>query len=271
LSLSAARRRDPDLRSGPTHLPRTESGRPADRRRPTAGAGLVRVGWDMHLYHREPGTSQTGPPTRPRAGRADAPPRALSVILRAWGSEQPERCRTRRVRRAGRPGAGRGVAARLPGRDPRARIGLRTSTPTFSGGTDTTTGSSRQPCNHHAHPKPRPQKHLSPPTPRPRHAPTTVFPAPPAYLPRRLEQLTPLALTPHRRLPDLPTPIPAAAPPPATQASRMGWPVQVLPGRSRKGSPARSGGLPFLPKPRREAKETPKGGAAACCAQGRNP
>jgi hypothetical protein len=43
-----------------------------------------------------------------------------------------------------------------------------------------------------------------------------------------------------------------------------------LPGRSRKGGPARSGGPPFLPEPRREAKETPEGGAAACCAQGRN-
>jgi hypothetical protein len=34
---------------------------------------------------------------------------------------------------------------------------------------------------------------------------------------------------------------------------------------------AGSGGPPFLAKPRREAKETPEGGAAACCAQGRNP
>jgi hypothetical protein len=211
----------------------------------------------MHLYLREPRTSQTGPPTRPGAGRADVPPRGLSVILQAWGSEQPVRCRTRRVRRAGRPGAGRGVAARLPGRDPDAQIGLRTSTPTSSGGPDTTTGSSRQPRHHHAHPKPRPQNRLSPTDAPTRHAPTTAFPAPPAYLPRRLEQLTPLALTPHRRLPDLLTPIPAAAPPLATQASRLGWPVQVLPGRSRKGSPADS---PSSESPGGKPRKHPKAG-----------
>lgn len=38
--------------------------------------------------------------------------------------------------------------------------------------------------------------------------------------------------------------------------------IHFLIGRSRKGGPARSGGPPFLGKPRREAKETPEGGAA---------
>jgi hypothetical protein len=62
----------------------------------------------------------------------------------------------------------------------------------------------------------------------------------------------------------------AAAPPPAHPLP-PGLTHPGLPGRSRKGGPARSGGPPFFPQPRREAKETPGGGAAACCAQGRNP
>jgi hypothetical protein len=53
---------------------------------------------------------------------------------------------------------------------------------------------------------------------------------------------------------------PAVGPPPQPWAARPG-----LPGRSRKGGPARSGGPPFLAKPRREPKESPEGGAAACC------
>jgi len=51
---------------------------------------------------------------------------------------------------------------------------------------------------------------------------------------------------------------------------RLGWPVQIYLARRGRGSGAKRR-TPFLAKPRREAKETPGGGAAACCAQGRNP
>jgi hypothetical protein len=129
----------------------------------------------------------------------------------------------------------------------------------------------------------------SPPIPQSRDTPTARAPnrrPDPATL--RSSLLVPLPYLPSFASPRQPPPsahthfIPAclicltpahlaAAPPEATQASRLDYPVQVLPGLSRKGGPARSGGPPFLAKPRREAKETPEGGAAACCAQGRNP
>ncbi len=107
---------------------------------------------------------------------------------------------TRTVREVGEfAGEGGRARSRRPGdrgRATQARIGLRTSTRTFSGGTYTTTGSSRQP-RHHT-PKPRHQNRSSPHRrPDPATLPTLVSPALPAFLPRPLEQLTPLASHPH--------------------------------------------------------------------------
>jgi hypothetical protein len=80
---------------------------------------------------------------------------------------------------------------------------------------------------------------LIPPPTRPRHAPLAqlIAPRPTCVSPRRLDKSHPAGLTyliPAYRSawpPDLPT----AAPPDATPASRLGSPVQVLPGLSRKG------------------------------------
>jgi hypothetical protein len=49
----------------------------------------------------------------------------------------------------------------------------------------------------------------------------------------------------------------AAAPPPATQASRMGWPVQVVTWTVEEGE---SGGFPFLPSPGGKPRKHPKAG-----------
>jgi hypothetical protein len=138
--------------------------------------------------------------------------------------------------------------------------------------------SSTQPRRHHPGLLAETPEPLEPPpTPDPPPSPASTATSPPGsssqLRPRVASGFTPSRLldthllVPHRPAP----PSLAAAPPEAPPAPRLGWPVQVLPGRSRKGGPARSGGPPFLAKARREAKETPDGGAAACCAQGRNP
>jgi hypothetical protein len=103
-----------------------------------------------------------------------------------------------------------------------------------------------------------------------RHAPLPllVSSTPTRLASRRLDSSPASAHLPHPCPSDLPGPIPpAAAPPEATPASRLGWPVQVYLDSRGRGSGAKRR-TPFLRDPRREAKETPEGGAAACCAQG---
>ena len=268
------------------------------------------VGWDMRLYHREPRTAQTGPPTRPRGGRANVPPRAqrhlASVRLGATRAvRDPDRRRTSRAiggppapratrrrgsnhaqpRRWGRrcrasrgatssggggPGPGAGSPPDDCERATQAQTGLADVTPTFSGGTDTTPGSSRQPRGHH-HTQTETPEPLEPHRrPDPPRSPT-VSPALPAYLrvasnssPHSAQHLIPAYLicltpTPCRR--------PASGHssfPPGLARPGFTWTVE----EGESGAKRRT---PLPPKPRREAKETPEGGAAACCAQGRNP
>jgi hypothetical protein len=153
------------------------------------------------------------------------------------------------------------------GRRPSVRREKPTSIPVrLRGGSDSNPGSTNR---HHLHPTDTqplepvdaPPNYLVhpllalPPPQTFRHVGSTARPSPP-----RTHSL-PAVLS------ALPLPPPRFRPPSVPPGlARPG-----LPGRSRKGSPARSGGLPFLPKPRRDAKETPGGGAAACCAQWRNP
>jgi hypothetical protein len=128
----------------------------------------------------------------------------------------------------------------------------------------------------HTHRAETPEPLEPPPTPRARHPrPPLPLPLPafaPAASPRVASTVHPLdspnSSTTHPIfLPRTRCRRPASGP--SSIPPRLAHPG--LPGRSRKGGPARSGGPPFLAKPRREAKETPEGGAAACCAQGRNP
>jgi hypothetical protein len=113
------------------------------------------------------------------------------------------------------------------------------------------------------HTQSRVQEPLEPqPTPRPRHVPVPLLVSPPPDRLLRVASTVP-SLRSRTSSPAHPiclTPIPAAAPPEATPASRLGWPVQVLPGQSRKGSPARSGGLPFLQSPGGKPRKHPKAG-----------
>ena len=148
-------------------------------------------------------------------------------------------------RALGRPGR---RAARYPG---------------SSGGAYTTPGSSRQRRDHHPHRKPSTRSARAQPTPRPRNAPVLLLASP---RPTRLSfasprQFTPLASLTSSLASDLPGPDPpAAAPPEATPASRLGWPVQVSPGSSRKWGPARSGGPHFLQSPGGKPRKHPKAG-----------
>ena len=203
---------------------------------------------DISLCLREARRSRNGPPPRlgTRGERARAPAPATGAGRRACGR------------------------AREPGRALRRQEDKRRRAPSSSGGTDTTNGSSRQPA-------PRTPKAETPEPlePHRRPDPATTTRLPPPYLPssRVASNSSPHpAHTPHPCLPDLPYPDPPCRRPASRHPSfPPGLPRPVLPGRSRKWGPARSGGPHFLAKPRREAKETPEGGAAACCAQGRNP
>jgi hypothetical protein len=104
--------------------------------------------------------------------------------------------------------------------------------------------------------------------PDPATLPSNYSSLPPTCLLSRRLDSSPRSAHPPRPaylIPVAPIP-PAAAPPEATPASRLGWPVQVYLDRRGRGSGAKRR-TPFLQEPMREAKETPEGGAAACCAQ----
>jgi hypothetical protein len=136
-------------------------------------------------------------------------------------------CQRRRQKRADL----RAVAPVSPDELSGTRRDKRRRAPSSSGGPDTTTGSSRQPRHHQTHPRAETPEPLEPqPTPRPRHrSHHSSSPALPAFLTRRLEQLTPPRLThliPAYLICLTPTHL-AAAPPHATQASRLGYPGHI--------------------------------------------
>jgi hypothetical protein len=245
-------------------------GRPFERRRSTGRQERQarpdrRACWTICLCPREARRSRNGPPSR-QGGAGRRP--AAAFTRPPPGAPRARGCGTSPLAwAAGRaPGAER-LAATRPHLKPRHRLD--------------------PPRQHAAAPPPHthraetPEPLEPPPTPR---SPPLLLPLPrprsyylspalaPAASPRVVSTVHPLgsptSSTTHpiclpctrcRR----PASGPSSIPPGLAQPG--------LPGRSRKGGPARSGGPPFLAKPRRKAKETPEGGAAACCAQGRNP
>jgi hypothetical protein len=109
-------------------------------------------------------------------------------------------------------------------------------------------------------------------TPDPTSAVRTTSPSspdPPPAPPRRLDGPPTGSPRPHSPpvfccLGPMPPPHPGLPAPARPDPPRFTWTVE----EGESGAKRRT---PLPPKPRREAKETPVGGAAACCAQGRNP
>jgi hypothetical protein len=112
-------------------------------------------------------------------------------------------------------------------------------------------------------PAPSPTTTATPtsPPPRPRNSPSCRLDGSP---PSPLGHSPPCRSSP---LPRLRLPPPRLRPPPASRLagpSRFTWQVE-------EGGSGAKRRTPLPRKPRRDAKETPSGGAAACCAHGRNP
>jgi hypothetical protein len=205
------------------------------------------------------GTPSRDGPSREWSGDRRASSVIGLVVERPAGRETDPPARNPRrasVRRSGR------ATAREPGRA-HGRPGRRAAKyPSSSGGPDTTPGSSRQQRDHGPHQKPSTRTTRAPtdaPTP-PRSRPSTRLSPPDPPPSRHLDSPSSLLTTssPAHLMPD-----PRSLPPPRLrplQLPALGWPVQVLPGRSRKGSPARSSGLPFLQSPGGKPRKHPKAG-----------
>jgi hypothetical protein len=159
------------------------------------------------------------------------------------------------VRRSGR------ATAREPGRA-LGRPGRRAARyPSSSGGADTTPGS-RQQRDHHPHPKSStgtartPTDAPTPPRSRPHYS----------SLPRPTRLLSVASSTPLRSLTSSPahliclTPIPAGAPPEATPAPRLGWPVQVLLDSRGRGVRREAADAPSSKSPGGKPRKHPKAG-----------
>ena len=143
------------------------------------------------------------------------------------GTTASERVRRRgvgsgRTCACGRPGAGTGPGA---GGDERRRIRARAATETREpAAADSSAITTRKPSRDTKTARAPPDA----PT-RPRSAPTTRLSPPTCRPSRRLDSSRRSAHSPHPCLTDLHGPnLPAAAPPEATPASRLGWPVQVF-------------------------------------------
>jgi hypothetical protein len=231
----------------------------------------------------------------PRSSGSTNPRRLASsrpapAFLR-WASVSPKRSQLRRVEpcrakrgpfvKGGRHLAGGRVARpclarlRAPASHPAGRgmpgRGRVSDTPTHRAGHDQSAETAEQRGHdHHSYANhqnlssrrsqrrdPPPATPLPLPSSRPLPDPSSVrLFAPPAPPPADSSSLT-LPTRACRRPAPSPT-APAWADPPG------------LPGWSRKGGPARSGGPPFLQSPGGSQGNT-RGGAAACCAQGGNP
>jgi hypothetical protein len=229
------------------------------RRQKTGRQRLQRAGdrkarMDIRLCQREARTSENGPPLAHCRGWAAGGGSGVSSPAHAGGWQGARGAPPRR--RAGRgPGTAR-VSVHEAGRRRHHPPGPAAAhrPPHTPEPTPTERSSSHR----------RPTR-LPPPAPL-LPTPRRPNPPPPSASPRWLIHRSHNTHQPTHHT----APAPLPPPRPRTTSPRLGWPAQVyLAGRGRGSGAKRR--TPFLAKPRREAKETPEGGAAACCAQGRNP
>jgi hypothetical protein len=205
------------------------------------------------LCLREARTSENGPPPLAPAPAATPPPRAFAR----------RRARRRSAGAAWSRSAGRGGPKPRPERVSVPR-GLgrrhRRNGPAAAHSRPTTRRADRTDDRASTDARPGLQP-LPLPIPRPPY---------PRLTPRRLDG-RPTRLKSDTNPPITPAPARCRRPAPGPPAPAWADPHHIYLARRGRGGPARSGGPPLPPKPRRDAKETPRGGAAARCAQGRNP
>jgi hypothetical protein len=240
------------------------AGRPLERRRSTGRQERQarpdrRRCWDICLCPREARRSRNGPPSRP-AARARPPPalsRSRPGARRGLGG-----CAASPLAAAAGPAPG---AERLAATRPHLKPRHRLDPPQHAAALPDTLTEPRHQNRSNPHRRPQPAT----PARRSYYLSPALAPAASPRVTSTVHSST-LQTHPQPNRSAFPAPV-AAAPPQALPASRLGWPIQVyLAGRGR-GVRREAADPPSSRSPRGKPRETPEGGAAACCAQGRNP